>query len=224
MAIDYSSWPVAADVTALLASANITPGAGLTADLIALRLASATQEITQRTHRQFLPSTETRNFDGSGSGEMLVDEYVGVTAITLYLVPSVGVTDVTQFVEVERSTYPKTRLQIYQGPSNAPYGWFTYFPQGRSNVGVTATWGYGATIPPDVWQAVLYKSAADCAEANRMTDRGLLTSVRDDDQTEQYKADSIGQSAGWLAAFESACERYKRPLRQFIGRKRPPLL
>jgi hypothetical protein len=222
MALTYTGWPAVSDLRALALSSNVTLPDAATDDLLQMRLDAAIQELTQRTHRQFLPDTEAseRRFDGSGTGEMLVDEYVEVDSITLYLVPSVGVTEITQFVEVDRSTYPKTRLQIYQGPANAPYGWFTYFPQGRSNVAVTAKWGYGATIPADVWQGVLYKATAEALDANRLTKQGLISSVRDDDQTVSFS----DKQNGWREAFDSVCVRYNRPLRQTIGRKRPPLL
>jgi hypothetical protein len=224
MAIDYTAWPLVADVQGLLAASNVTLGAGTTSDYIDLRIKGAVDELTKRTHRQFLTTTETRNFDGSGTGEMVVDEYRTITSITLYLIPTMSVVEIIDFVQVERATFPQTRIQIYQGPVNVPFGWFTRFPEGRSNVGITGTWGYADTIPADVWEAVAMRAAAKLADANRLNQNGVVTDVKDDDQDVKWGKGTFGEMSGWDAQFDAVCERYRRPLRNYLAQRKPGLV
>lgn len=226
MAIDYTAWPTPTEVYSLLTSAGIAPTLASGSDLAQLRIDAAVQELTKRTHRQFLPGEEgeVRYFDGTGTGAMEVDEYIDVTAIRFYTLPQYATINWVDYVQVERATFPKTRIQILQGPPNVPYGWWTTFPEGRSNIAITATWGYGETIPPDVWQAVLYKAAANVYDADRLNERGVYDSVKNDDVTLGMRKERPSEVSGWAQEFERVCKTYKRPLRRFLGRTKPRLI
>lgn len=222
--MDYTAWPLASDVQELVASANVCPTLDWASDLVQVRLDAAVAELEQLTGRQFLAAEGLRYFDGSGTGVLVVDEYVSISAVQFYLVPELAGVNLLDFMQVTRNRYANTRIQIYQGPANIPLGWYTRFPEGRSNVGVTATWGYAASIPPDVWQAVLAKAAAEIVDTNRVAARGALVSIRDDDVSVGYSEQLPSVMAGWRQQFASVCKRYRRGVREMASRTRPGLV
>jgi len=91
-------------------------------------------------------------------------------------------------------------------------------------VAITGTWGYGATIIPDVWDAVRGKAAADIADAYRTTADGVQISVKDMDYSATYSDSPIGQLANWRATFDDVCNLYRRPLRQFLRKTEAPFV
>lgn len=222
---NYTIWPAPADVRAMLATTNVALPSAVTNDLIQLRIDSAVQTLTKKTlNRQFLVTTEQRFFDGSGNGEMVIDEYRNITQIDLFLVPTMSVTSISQFFQVERAKTPRTRIQIYQGPPNVPFGWFTYFPEGRANVGITGTWGYDDTIPADVWEAVLGKAAGDLLDVNRLSASGLQTDLKMLDDSIKFDPRLLSMVSGWEGKFKAVCVTYRRPMRQFMAQRYPQLI
>lgn len=225
---DYSAWPVVSDVFDLLASANIVPTLSSTSQVAQMYIDSASQGFEQATKREFIagdPDTPvTRYFDGTGTGVMFVDAYRSISQISFVLTPLQGVVQPLSAFEFEAAQYPKTRIQILQGPTNVSYGWWTYFPQGRSNVEITGVWGYADTIPAPVWMAVLMKAAANIADANRAKAGGLVTSIKDDDTGLTYSDKQIAEIAGWKSAYDDAVRLYRRPLRDYLRRSTRPLI
>lgn len=225
MAIDYTAWPQISDVTALLGSTGIVVKAGLTADLKQLRLDAAVRKITRETHRQFIAGQpqEARDFDGTGTGIMEVDDYVSITDIQFFQFPLVATIDISTYFQISQSTFANNKIYILQGPANRSFGYILNFPEGRANIKIVGTWGYGATIPEDVWEAVLYEATANIADANRLGTLGILDEIRDDDVTLKYSEKQISTISGWHGMFIAACERYKRGVRQAIRRNEVPL-
>ena len=226
MAFDYTAWPLAADVVTMLASANITPSAGITTDIKTLAINEAVTKLVQKTGREFLPTSAgtIRYYNGSGNGKMFIDDYITITAIEFFQVPSSGTVSISNWVEVSNSPYAKSEIQILQGPSNMSVGWWTYFPQGRSNIKVTGTFGYGTSIPGAVWSAVLGLAAANIADRMRLSSNGMLTGVKDLDQDFTFSDKQISMVSGWSSAFDEACKEFKRPLRQFLAKSKPQLI
>jgi hypothetical protein len=226
MAIDYTAYPVVSDLTAKLLAANITLSANASTDQKQLAIDSAKNLIEYKCGRQFLPGSpgEVRYFSGNGTGQLDIDDYITLTAIEFLQVPATSTVAITDWVEVTRVPYPKTQIKILRGPANMPYGWWTAFPQGRENIKITGTWGYGANIPAGVWDAVLCMAAAEMADQARLSAQGMLTGVKDLDQDFTWSDKMIGQVAGWRDKFDDAVRTYKRPLRPVIGRNKAPLI
>jgi hypothetical protein len=226
MAFDYTNWPVAGDVTTMLASANITPGAGITSDIETLAINSAVTKFVQKTGREFLPTSAgtIRYYDGSGTGKMIIDDYISLTAIEFFQIPSSGTVSITNWLEVQNVPYAKNEVQILQGPANMAIGWWTYFPQGRGNIKITGTFGYGTSIPAAVWEAVLGQAAANLADRIRMTSNGILTDLHDMDEDFKWSEKQIGILTGWRENYSQAINDWKKPLRQVMQRHKVVLI
>ena len=222
MAFDYTVWPVVADVTVTLAAANITLGAGVSADMKTRALNAAISKIVQKTGREFLSSGAgtVRYYDGPGTGKMVIDEYEVLTAIEFFQIPSSGTVSITNWVELTNVPYHKNEVMILQSPANMSIGWRTYFPQGRRNIKITGTFGW-TTIPAQVWEAVVEEAAGRLAEQARMTPQGILTDLHDLDNDFKWSENQIKIMAGWKADVDEAIEAWRRPLRQFLGRNKP---
>ncbi len=221
MAYDYTDWPLPADVFDLLTASNIDPVVTSADDLVQNWIDAAAQEMRKLTNRQFVAGSagEIRYYDGSGTGMQTVDEFVDVTAVEFLMYPQVAGINVTYWYEKLSNGYPNTVLQIVQGPSNTNYGYIAAFPRGRSNVKVTGTFGYGATVPVDVWNAVLQKAAASIAASNSLSAQGKLSKWVDGDVSEDYGAQMPGEVAGWLNDFKETARRYRRPYRELRRRQ-----
>lgn len=157
-------WPTNADVQAKLALSapdGLTPA--ITDDIDAL-LRSVIAEFQSApaadgsggTGRLFTPTLTTYLFDGNGDDQLDVWEIVaedeGGTAL---VVTGNGASIAGVLAARHTSRQPCERLMI-------PYTGGTYltFPVGRRNISVTATWGYAAALPDDVWEAVRCEAAA----------------------------------------------------------------
>ena len=226
MPVSYANWPTTTEVSNYITASGLTLNAGITTDMIQNAIDAAVEELSRRTGRTLKTVTETRYFDGSGTGLLDVEEYVDVTAIQFFSVPALGVVTLTQWHEVERKPYPKTQIQILQGPPNVPYGYYSFFPQGRSNIGVTATWGYASAIPAIAWTAVRARAAGTVVNAARANSYlgGTVKTIRDEDQDITFMDALPSKTLGWDDLFETAARQLKRPLRDFMRRNKPPLI
>lgn len=226
MAYTYTAWPTAANVFDVLTASNIDPTVDVGSDLVSAWIAAAAQEMVKRASRQFVAGSagEIRYFDGSGDGMQTVDEFVDVTAVEFLMYPQVAGVQVTYWYEKLTNGYPNTVLQIVQGPSNTNYGYITMFPKGRSNIKVTGTWGYGSSIPVDVWTAVQEYAAAKIAASNSLSAQGKLAKWVDGDVSEDYGGDMPGEVAGWIKNFRETARRYRRPYRELRRRQQVELL
>lgn len=220
MANVYTAWPTRANLATFLTGSNITPALTDT-DMLDGLIAAAAQRITKATNYQWVAGSagEVRYYDGSGTGLQQIDEYVDVSAVEFVLYPQATGVSVTSFVEVSRNNFPNSLLQIYQGATHATVGYLDRFPKGRSNIKVTAQFGYASAIPYDVWMAVLKKSAADVSAMNAMAAQGKAVAWDEGDVSERYSDKSPGEAAGWVAEFETVCKRRRKPYshRQRMG-------
>jgi len=99
-----------------------------------------------------------------------------------------------------------------------PYEWI--FPAGRSNIGITAVWGFAATIPADLWEACA------CEEARRLAAEAVYTPLMErkvGDEMERYKLDSA-IATDWQAAYKTAIANYKRPTGRRLRNLRPRMI
>lgn len=167
LAVAAPGWPVAADV---LQKLQYTNPEGLTAsvtndvdNLLAAIIAefqSPPNGAAGGTGRNFEPVTETRLFDGNGYPELRVPDIVPGTAFTVHAYDAY-LTDV-QLAAPVQPWLGWNRLIRPQGAGSivgASYATPGIFPIGLQNISVAATWGFAATVPPDVWEAVRCEAA-----------------------------------------------------------------
>lgn len=215
MAFVYTAWPTINDVMTLagtVPNVDPTPVQPMITQAI---LDAVSREIQQKTKRQFVASAAgvVRYFDGSGTGEQIIDEYVTITAINL--VSFSGATPITleNYYAEDDNLYPKTRLAIFQGgPPSYGLGYYSIFPAGRKNIGVTATWGYGATIPADLWMAHMEESSARLSALVVANPEGRLQQVTVADAiSEKYELKMPGEATGWHERFGETVHCYVNP-------------
>lgn len=213
-------------MASLLTSAGITPTLSSGDDLYLLRINAAYSRLTHETQRQFLPdqTASVRYYPGSGTGKMVVDEYIDVTQVQFLYAPLATGIDVTRYVEVDRKHVPKTEIEIYQGPTHAVGEIIDRFPEGRSNIEVTAKWGYAANIPQDVWAAILYKAAADIAVADQISVAGRPLRWKEGDVEETFANITVGEAAGWIKEWDNVIMKYQRPISEMHRRRRVPFI
>jgi hypothetical protein len=155
---------------------------------------------------------------------MVVSDYRSISAIQFYLTAGIGAVSLAQWQEVSVDAGPKNRIHIFAGPAFASAGYYNNFPEGRSNVAITATWGYADSIPQDVWNSVAEAAAADIVDGLKITNGGVQTSIKDDDVTLSFSQEMLSNLSRWGANFEGVCKRYTRDLGTFMARKREHLI
>lgn len=218
---NYSVPPGIASVRELLTTSGFTIPADFGNNLFQLYIDATVGDIEHRTGRQFVPGcpSEVRYYDGSGTGEMVIDEYVSIESVEILTVPGVGASYALNWYEKDINLRPKTKIQIYQGPPNYGQYWQN-FPQGRSNIKVTAQFGYAATIPAEVYLAIMQGAAAQIGAALTMRSRddsfvpGRFIEWKDADRSEKYADMLVGDAIGWSKNYEQTIIDHSKPRRR----------
>lgn len=226
MGYNFSLWPTVDDVMTELSAGNITVPAAITEDYVQARIDAATSYVFQQTRRFFVADViaTARVYDGNGTGTMEIDEYLEIDKVEFVFFPTIASTTVTTWYAVSHIKWPKTRIQIYQGPSNATYAIYPVFPYGRSNILVTGRFGYDDTIPADLWLAVLndvtgkivnvLASAAQDGQAQM----GQTLKWTEGYESEQYNSGLAGDQLGWTTELKKACKRYSSQVARRVGK------
>lgn len=218
MAYDYTTLPTTAELADVLTASGLADLAtDVPADLQDAYLDAAVARIQKETRRQFVAGSEgeIRYYDGNGLGRLDIDEYVEITEVRFVLLPQSSATTVTQFVQVEQQGVPKSVLQIYRGRANYTTTYYPEFPEGRSNIEVTGTFGYGAAIPADVYIAIIKDAASQMVNDNSIATGGglMLRSWVNADRQESYDTSGVAsEKAGWDSYVNKVIKRYKKPL------------
>ena len=211
---DYSAWPTLDDVEIVLAAAQITPSNPVRARFDALSAAIQT-EVARETRRQFVPVQEDRLFDGSGTPVLDVDEIVTLDGIALLGGQSEVLGAITAYL-VSEAGQPQMQISTARGGNPA---FANCFPSGRRNIKVSATWGYAATIPADLWDGVTGRIAASMARltfatAGRADGRGLqIVEEQFGDERKKYAKFDHSESFIGPTEWKALLKRYKRPSR-----------
>jgi len=219
---NLNAWPVQADIDLKLAVAGITPRAEVTAAYYTQVVAAVAQQVTQITKRQFVAGSagEIRYFDGSGTAEQDVDEYVDVTDVQILGYLGAPGTSLSVAYEPVDNLYPKTRIVIFQGSLPAiGRVWLDSFPAGRKNIKVTGTWGYGSTIPYDLWEAVVEEAASRIAAESLFNPSGRLGSWAERDVMEKRDLTLPGEANSWHRHYLAALANYSKPLQTHLRKK-----
>ena len=218
---DYTQWPTVADIQQGLEAVNMALRVSDAEGYIGRKRDAVIREVEHFTKRQFIAEADTRTYDGSGAAELEIDECIEITGVVMLGLTSDPGFTLADFTLVEEQGKPQTRLVLGQGsmPAWSTEGTWTPFRQvfhaGRQNVQVTGTFGYGATIPVDLWEA-----AAEEITGRLMRERYFEV----DGRVEEIKSDkfskrvSFGRGVGSDLEAIGHSERYRAALREY---KRP---
>lgn len=107
------------------------------------------------TGRLFAATSATRLYDGSGMSYLFVDDIVPGSSLTVtaYGAPFPDAILSNEFYSLGRNTLIRPTFSQTAYPL-AYWNRTLIFPRGRQNISVTTTWGFAATVPADVYQAI----------------------------------------------------------------------
>lgn len=237
----YTAWPSLADVEERLESAGVVLRDAASDRRIQQEIDAVTDEVAKRTRRQFVADTvdTTRTYDGSGTSELEVDEMVSLTSATVIGLPGDPGYDLSNVVLVQEQTRPHTRITASQGSLPAMtssvlmFPYLRIFPTGRQNIQIVGKFGYGATVPVDLWSAVLGEITARLAreaifdpnyDADQGFHRGRLSSYEDASVSEKYEAADYEGATQAHARYEAAIKRYTRSPGRKLRRMSPAMI
>jgi hypothetical protein len=216
----YTAYPLEADVDTLLSASAITlrvSGAAKT-ELFGRLKSDVTAELERETLRQFVADSvdTTRVYDGTGLPELVVDEMVTFTGAVIVGMGSDVTYTLTDVVLASEQGRPRNRLITARGSMPAATMSTVFwqqrqiFPTGRQNIQVTGKFGYGATIPTDVWEAVAGEIAHRMLEGVLFRPTGRVAEHRQGPATVKFL---LGEASatGWHGRFEGVKKRYRRP-------------
>lgn len=207
MSTDYTAWPTATNVLGLAETVQGIDLSSVSDDVVDRIISAVARSIVQKTKRQFVVDRDdegdavetTRYFDGSGTGEQRVDEYVSISAVGLMSFSGASPATVENYYTPSDNNFPHTRIQIFHGgPPGWGAGYYTTFPEGRGNLSVTGVWGYAEEIPADLWQAHCEECAGRIAALTIATVDGRTKSYTVGNAlTESFDLTLPGDTAGW---------------------------
>lgn len=222
-----TDWPALSDVTSIASAMGVTITTAVIPSAVQQQiLSSVIETVNTKTRRDFVITTATRTFDGNGTGLLEVDEYVTISSVAFvnYFGTSAGIT-IDGVKEVHENKYPKTKLQIFQSSMPGLYRtWIDKFPEGRSNVEIVAAWGYGSTIPADLWLGVAYQAAAIMINWRMFNTAGYLIKWQEADVTEvrNYMDPFTFFKSG--TTFKGLIRSYKKPASQYFRKQARPIV
>jgi len=245
---DYTDWPSANDIDAILATAGYSLTPALSARVPALLLA-VEREVARHTVRQFKAdgADTTRRFDGSGTAELEIDEIVSLTRVAIVGGFGIPGYDLSNVQLVQEAGKPITRLITVRGTlsayitsagsdgspaSAASPSLYWVFPSGRQNIEVTGRFGYGATIPEALWDAVAHEVAYRLIRpavfgGGRVAsgDAAGLQLIEEQfgDERRRYKQFDHAD-LGWHELFVEQCGLFKRPQGRRLRKLRGEML
>lgn len=115
-------------------------------------IATASAEIDKYCRREFGTTTEARYFDGA-SDNLLIDDLVSATSIKLDKDGDAAYESTMASTDYHLMPYNETPKWMVCLTDNSNY---SNFAKGiRKGVEITATWGYGSTVPESVKQACI---------------------------------------------------------------------
>jgi hypothetical protein len=221
---DYTKWPIGGDVLSRLASAGITPR---DVQRIPDIVTAVAKKVTHQTRRQFIADTvaSARLYDGSGTVEIEIDEFISLSSMQIlgYVGVASAIT-VTSPVVCQDQDLPQTRVLLFSGTTPIYAGiYIDKWPEGYRNIQATCVWGYAATIPADLWEAVAEQSAKLVAIESQSSARGVITELREGDVLQKFAVAGV-DSPLWDKGLREAIKDYTRPLGRRLRRLRAPMI
>jgi hypothetical protein len=213
--MSYSAWPTPTEIRAIVAGHGVTLPAAVSDSLISARVEAIAKMVQRETRRELIPVSASRYFDGSGTGELDVNDFISISEVKVVGIIGTPQSSILNWCEIETALSPKNRIAIARGsyPAFSPV-WLTAFPEGRRNIYITGVWGFASTIPEDLWLAVAEFTAAQFIDASSVVfgAAGTMSAWEEADVKEKFEM-SFTQSdrAGFNGRMQSAIERYKKP-------------
>lgn len=148
------------------------------------------------TGRQFVPTTETRTFDGNGYPELAVDDIVPGTTLTVSSYGGAYPDVILKYNGYNRGHNVLIRPQSSGAILGASYALSGVFAVGIQNISVTTTWGFAATLPNDVSNAIL----DECARRVLHYVSIGIDGTGDQLDIGSFKIDTNANAATWLTS------------------------
>jgi len=215
-------WPVAQDIKDIATAMGSALPSRITDTVINQCIDGAVRNIIQHTKRTWIPVNEKRYFDGSGTGEMEVDDFISLTTVNIIGIQSTVTAPLDNVSPVVRANFPNTRIQIYKG--SIPFynnQWITIFPIGRSNIEIDARWGYAESIPDDLWLCAAYQAVAMGLNFSTYNADGFLIKWTEADVAEvRNRYDPFKHLGGMPGmSYRDIIKLYKRPSSYLIRKQ-----
>lgn len=235
---NYLNWPGTDHLDDILAGAGVTLRAEVTIERKQALIDAVAAQVTRETRVQFVASPGVRYFDGTGTPEMDIDEFISFSLVRS-LWGSTGALSLTSVIALPEDGLPNTRIALFRGGLPTLGGYLVdRFPVGRGNIEVTGTWGYASTIPADLWEAVAQEAAARLVDETgftlitsdgAVTSQGPLISWRQGDVSKTWGSSSSSDrrtstNLGWHDAFRAALARYTRSGARQLRQLRPVMI
>ena len=234
MANDYSTWPALSEITEHLAAAGITLRAGSTTDHQQGTLDAVIRQVREQTRREFVAAAGTRTFDGSGTPTLEVEEYVTLTSVALLGESGSVALTFNNPISMADNLFPKSLIHLFRG--GVPWGQqplLHHFPEGRENIQVVASWGYSATVPEDLWDAVVGETSARLAAEALFAPgynsaagihMGRLKSVTAATVMQSWELVKMEDGMWWTQQYRLALRQYRRPAVRRLRRLYAPMV
>jgi hypothetical protein len=222
--MSHTAYPVLSDITAIAVGMNVSLGTAMSTAVQQNILDSVISNFERSTRRTFLLTDATRYYNGSDTGEIIIDEYRTISTVEIvgYLGGSISLASPIEF---EQNGYPKTRLQIARGSAIGVYPLLLdRFPAGRSNIKVVARWGYADTIPDDIWWGIAYQAAGVIINARKFDTDGYLIKWQEADVTQVRNYQDPFKYYNSGTTYKSLIQLYKKPTSSRIIKQRRQLV
>lgn len=196
-------YPTGSDLAAFLAPA------GLDLDAFDLeRLAAAGIAAFERaTGRTFLAADGTRTFDPPTAPGGVLDLRADLAELTSVSYAGTALTVPAQVRALPLAGPPYDRLQFQRFHGMPALPWWSQLGQ----ISVTGLWGYGETLPGDVFEAMLAQAALQVHAQALHAATGGLKVWREKDRSEDYGGGSWDAlRAGWEDLVGAAVGAYRR--------------
>lgn len=231
--MSHTAMPILSDITAICTQMGVTLSTATFSTAYQQDvLDSVIDEVHRVTRRTFVLESETRYFDGNGKGLLIVDDFVTFdTATAVEVIGWIQNTSgiiLTNVYPVVTDKFPQNKIQIIQGSvSQFPSLYLDQFPEGRSNIKITCTWGYANTIPADLWLGIAWKAAGIMINQTLFNTEGYLIKWQEGDVTEvtgyQNPFQFMGGNSVAKDPFKVLLTKYRKPRSHSIYRQEKPL-
>lgn len=199
---DSLNRPTATEVDAAVYAADpdyVKSGTGVDYDRILGQVIGEFQAPVGRhgaggTGRQFVPTTETRLFDGNGYPELQVDDIVPGTTLTVSAYGGAYPDVLLKYNGFNRGYNVLIRPQSSGSILSASYALSGVFASGIQNISVTTTWGFAATLPNDVSAAIL----DECVRRILIAQSIGIDGIGDQLDIGSFKVDTTTNAATWM--------------------------
>lgn len=193
------NYPTGNDVAALLSDAGLTYS-GLDANSAAL---AGRERVESETGRVFLAVAGTRVFDPPTGWNGVLDLGADLLSLTSISYDGTAFAAGTDYRLVGSAPHSLIRFaRRWSAP--LPFSLM-------DSVSIVGVWGYGTSLPEEVWQAMRAAAVLSLLPAIERGLTGGLIEWADEDTREKYGDDPLGTlAAGWQSSVDGVLSRYRR--------------